>query len=132
MNKSGLKILFSLLISIILGTVIFLLVPLDPNPKIIKEIQTDNLIFDTARVKIADINRDGIDEMITGAKTSNGMYTIQVINNTGGVLKQWNFKPELSSGIQQLQTADYDNNGVPEILLLYNIVRSAFHGYTIL
>ena len=121
MNKPGLKILFSLLISITLGTVIFLLIPLDPNPKIIKEIQTDYLRFDTVRLKMADINRDGIDEMVTGAKASNGMYTIQVINNTGGVIKQWNFKPELSSGIQQFQTVDYDNNGVAEIFLLYNI-----------
>ena len=78
-----------------------------------------------------DLDGDGNSEMIKSFISGQNHYCIQIFDNEGGLIDQWNFTQKLPGNCERLITGDYNGDGQKEIynlsqkqdsLFLYGII----------
>lgn len=112
LKNSG--IIFTVMMAVVIATPMILLIPKSLTIK--HKITLDEVvsIHENLQIDYCDLNGNGVSEMITTYLHNPDIASI-LINNTNGIVDQWNISGRFTSGSNRFITGDADQNGYLEI-----------------
>lgn len=119
MSRPKAESLIRISIILIIGFVIFQFLNFRTTPMKLETVFIERL-GKGFKVQFADMDGDGVDEMVKGQWTSSiGLYGIQVALANGSLVDQWNIKMDPDDSHPYFFTGDYNEDNLNEIFCVY-------------
>jgi hypothetical protein len=116
-SKVVIVLLRSWVLSIFLGSLVFFLLHINPDPYLFTLVDSSSSIPDPegSRTYYLDLNSDGQAESFNFSNITDSASSLLVFTSQGVAFEQWNFKGKFTEGLLRLISSDCDHDGKLEI-----------------